>query len=405
MSMTLEEAISRARKYSPQVVQAQGSIRTTAAAEKTAFGAYLPTLGLSASSSLASAERLNPATGTTVTGSADSYSAGLSAAWDVFTGFRRKNERLRAEAESQSAQAQLVGQLFSVEFSVERAFFDALRAEELMAVAKARIERANQGVGFAERRLTVGSATRSDLLRAQLEVSTARESLLQTENQRLVAALSLGRLVGADGPVAPTHSGPTEPTPLKSSREEVVNNLVAVAPSIRAAQAAVASAEAGIGTARSQYYPSVRLSAGYDWFNQDFGLAGGRSSWSVRLGLAYPIFDGFVREQGMVRAQTQAEVAQSLLQDTQRSVRAEAERVLSQLLLAEERIALNQQAVAVAEEDLRVQQERYRLGATTILELLTSQTALVQAQTTLVSLRFDYLLSRAELQSILGREL
>jgi outer membrane protein len=405
VNMTLEEAISRARKFSPQVVQAQGSIRTTAAAEKSAFGAYLPSLSASANTSLASAERVNQATGTTVTGSADSYSAGLSASWDVFTGFRRKNERQRAAAESQSAQAQLVGQLFDVEFSVERAFYDTLRAEELMTVAKARIERANQGLGFAERRLSVGSATRSDLLRAQLEVNTARESLLQTENQRLVAALSLGRLVGVDGPVAPIRSGPTEPTPLKSSREEVVNNLVAVAPSIKAAQAAVAAAEAGIGTAHSQYYPSVRLSGGLDWFNQDFGLAGGRTSWSVRLGLAYPIFDGFVRDEGMVRAQTQAETAQSLLQDTQRSVRSEAERVMSQLQLAEERIALNQQAVAVAEEDLRVQQERYRLGATTILELLTSQANLVQAQNTLVGLRFDYLLSRAELQSVLGREL
>lgn len=405
VSMTLEEALSRAAKASPQLVQAQGAIRTTTAAERSAFGAYLPSLSASASGSVASSERLNPTTGTTVTGSSDSYSAGLSANWDVFTGFRRRSEKQRAQAESQSAQANLLGERFVVGFSVERSFFDALRAEELMTVAKARIERAQEGLGFAEKRLSVGSATRSDVLRAQLELNTARESLLQLENQRLTAGLSLGRLVGVDGPVDPAPSGPLEPTPLKSSREEIVSSLVAQAPSVKTAEATVLASEAGIGTARSAYYPTVRLSAGYDWFNQDFEITGSRTSWSVRLGLSYPIFDGFQRDEGMVRAQTQAEVAQAQLTDTRRSVRAESERVVSQLELIRERLELNRQAVDVAQEDLRVQQERYRLGATTILELLTSQANLVAAQNTLVGLRFDYLLSRAELQSILGREL
>lgn len=405
VSMTLEEAMDRALKASPQIVQAQGAIRNATASERSAFGAYLPSLSASASSSLSSTERLNPTTGTPVTGSADSYSAGLSASWDVFTGFRRKNERMRAQAESQSAEALLVGQRFTVELSVARSFFEALRAEELMTVAKARIERAREGVEAAERRLTVGSATRSDVLRSQLELNTAQESLLQLENQRLTSGLALGRLVGTDGPVDPAPSGPLEPTPIQSSREDIISSLVAQAPSVKSAEAAVLSAEAGIGTARSQYYPTVRLSAGYDWFNQDFGFAGGRTSWSVRLGVSYPIFDGFQREGGMIRATTAAEVSQAQLLDTRRAVRSEAERVMSQLALSEKRVTMARQAVEVAQEDLRVQQERYRLGATTILELLTSQAALVEAQNNLVSLRFDYLLSRSELESVLGRKL
>ncbi|WP_240486457.1 TolC family protein [Hyalangium minutum] len=403
--MTLEEAMDRALKASPQIVQAQGTIRNAAASERSAFGAYLPSLSANASSSLSSTERLNPTTGTPVTGSADSYSAGLSASWDVFTGFRRKNERMRAQAESQSAEAQLVGQRFTVELSVARSFFEALRAEELMTVAKARIERAREGVEAAERRLAVGSATRSDVLRSQLELNTAQESLLQLENQRLTSGLTLGRLVGTDGPVDPAPSGPLEPTPIQSSREDIISSLVAQAPSVKSAEAAVLSADAGIGTARSQYYPTVRLSAGYDWFNQDFGFAGGRTSWSVRLGVSYPIFDGFQREGGMIRATTAAEVSQAQLLDTRRAVRSEAERVMSQLALSEKRVTMARQAVEVAQEDLRVQQERYRLGATTILELLTSQAALVEAQNNLVSLRFDYLLSRSELESVLGRKL
>ena len=61
--------------------------------------------------------------------------------------------------------------------------------------------------------------------------------------------------------------------------------------------------------------------------------------------------------------------------------------------------------VAAATEDLRVQQERYRVGAGTILDLLTSQAALTQAQTNLVQARFNYLIARAQLEALVGRSL
>jgi outer membrane protein len=61
--------------------------------------------------------------------------------------------------------------------------------------------------------------------------------------------------------------------------------------------------------------------------------------------------------------------------------------------------------VAAATEDVRVQQERYRVGAGTILDLLTSQTSLTQAQTDLVQARFNYLIARAQLEALVGRSL
>jgi outer membrane protein TolC len=61
--------------------------------------------------------------------------------------------------------------------------------------------------------------------------------------------------------------------------------------------------------------------------------------------------------------------------------------------------------VAVAEEDLRVQQDRYRLGASTSVDQIQSQQSLVQAETDLVTARFDYQIARAELESLLGRDL
>jgi outer membrane protein len=125
----------------------------------------------------------------------------------------------------------------------------------------------------------------------------------------------------------------------------------------------------------------------------------------VRLGLSYPIFDGFLREERVVRARTQESVSQAQLADTRRAVRSGVGQSLSQLRLTSERINFAKQSVEVAQEDVKVQQERYRLGATTILELLTSQESLVQAQINLVAARFDYQIARAELEALAGRRL
>src|SRR5438309_1942700 len=75
------------------------------------------------------------------------------------------------------------------------------------------------------------------------------------------------------------------------------------------------------------------------------------------------------------------------------------------LLTAYAKLDITASNVAAATEDLRVQQERYRVGAATILDLLTSQASLTTAQTNLVQARFDYLIARAQLEALVGRQL
>jgi outer membrane protein TolC len=61
--------------------------------------------------------------------------------------------------------------------------------------------------------------------------------------------------------------------------------------------------------------------------------------------------------------------------------------------------------VVVAEEDLRVVRERYRVGVATVLDVVTSQIALDQARVNMVGSRYDYLAAKSQLEAILGREL
>lgn len=405
VAVTLEEAIAAASRNHPALVQGRGAVRTAEAGERNAWGSFLPSLSFSSGASLSSTERFNPQTNTTVSGSNDSYSAGLSAGLDVFTAGRRGAELRRARAETEAAEASLLDQRFAVILAVKQAFFDVLRADELIRVAEASVNRAQEGLEAARHRMNAGTATRSDVLRAELEIANARQALLQARAQRRTATFALGRLVGADGAVGARLVEPLEPRPLGVSDAELVEMVLSSAPSVRAAESAARSADANASAARTQYFPSLRLSGGYDWFNQDAALAGGRTSWSMRLSLSYPLFNGFTRETNVERAEVQAMVARAQLEDARRAARAELESVLANLRLAEERIALTEEAVRVAEEDLRVQQERYRLGASTILDQITSQVNLMQAEMDRVAARYDYQLARAGLEALVGREL
>jgi outer membrane protein TolC len=404
-TVTLNEALQLAAEHSPQVVQAQGTVRTAQAAERSIMGSFLPTLSLTSGGSLTGNDQQFPQNDEAIARSSDSYSLGFASGVDLYTGGRRGAESKQARAEAVSAGATLVEREFSVALETKRAFFEVLRAGELLRVAETRVERAVQALAIAEDRQRVGSATRSDVLRSQLELTRARQAVLEGQNQQRNATFSLAHLVGAEGAVGARQEEELSPTPLALSSERIVEAAMREAPSIVAAEAAVRSSEAGIGVARAQYLPSLRLSSGYNFAHQDPALWDGNRNWNIGVNLSLPIFNGFQREESVERARVQSLVASTQLTDAQLAARANAERLLGSLTLAEQTIAIATESVQVAEEDLRVQQDRYRLGASTILDQIASQESLVQAETDLVAARYDYQIARAELESLLGRPL
>jgi outer membrane protein TolC len=369
------------------------------------MGAFLPSLSLTTGAGLASTERFNPTTNTEVTGSQESYTAGLTAGVDLFTGGRRGAELKRANAATDAAEAVLVERKFAVTLAAKQAYFDVAKAGELVRVAQARLQRAQEGLSAAERRLQVGTATRSDVLRAQLEENNARQGLASAQSQERTASFALARLVGSETPVFAQAFTQQAARPLALSEAELIRIVQAQAPAVAAAEANFTATRASASASRAQYLPTLRLSGGYDWYNQTPAFDDGRLSWTARLGLSYPVFNGFQREDNIARAEATARTAAANLADARLKARADFERVMSALTLAEEQVSLSKQAVEVAREDLRVQEERYKLGMSTILDRITSQVNLLDAENNEVAARYDYEIARAQLEALIGRTL
>ncbi len=400
-----------AARVNPALAAGQANVAAARANRRTVTGEYLPNLGVASSAGR----------GTTVQGSNgvtngvpisstvrpldEVYGSGISAAVPVFTGGRRGAERRSADAQQVAANADLNATQYDVRLSTKQAYFDVLRASELMDVANAQVKQAELAMRDAESRLRAGTTTRSDVLRARVALATAHDALATAGSQRTASQFALARAIGSDAPVdaAPVVEDDTLPLPV--SRDALVMSAVTAAPVARAATAEAQSADAAISAARAQYFPTILASGGYGWLEDrsvDTRPIGG---WTLQLGISYPLFNGFQREATVSRAQANAEAAHSAALDTERGVRADAVSSYDAATVAAQRIGFARDAVNAATEDLRVQEERYRAGVSTFLDEATSQLNLAQAATSLVQARYDYQIARATLERVLGREL
>ena len=203
MSVTLDEAVERALVRSPQMAQQEQTVGNALESQRTAFGQFLPSLSANSGGSLRSQDRFDPTTDRIVSGSSDSYSAGLSASYTVFAGGRRFAEYGAANADVRAAEARRQEQRFLVTVQTKSLFFQALREEDLLEVARQRILEAEQNLDIVRRRALLGEATVSDSLRARLDWVNAQQAVLQGEASLRSARFSLGRQIGESGPVAP----------------------------------------------------------------------------------------------------------------------------------------------------------------------------------------------------------
>src|SRR5438552_809858 len=139
--LTLAEAIERANKVQPSVVQAFGTVRNAEARQRSATGAFLPNLSLTASRGLSFSEgqQLDPSTGQFITSgsSTGSLGTGISSNVDLFTGFRRTSERKAANANRNAAEAGLLNARATLQLTTTNQFFDVLAAQQLLRVREA----------------------------------------------------------------------------------------------------------------------------------------------------------------------------------------------------------------------------------------------------------------------------
>jgi outer membrane protein TolC len=409
-SVTLADAIRLSERVQPDVVRAAGDIQTAAAQRRSAWGSYLPTLSATSSASTFASEgpsRVDPVTGQLLSGNTSnrSLNTSLSASVDLFTGFRRGAEMSAARASQSAAEASFVDARFQQALTTTNQFLDALAAQQLLRVRESSVRRAEEQLKTSINKLQAGSATRSDSLRSRVTLGNAQLDLIRAGTDLATAEAGLGRLIGETGRVKALDDSAFYRVIEMPDTVALRGEAESRSPRIQSAAASADAARAGLKASRAAYWPSLALSANTAWNasrSNDYDLLNQRQ---LSLGLRWSVFDGFARELAVAERAASLEVADATAADERRAVAAELTARLAELSAARVQIDITQTSVVAATEDLRVQQERYRVGASTIVDVLTSQEALNQAEVDVVVARFDYLRAKASLEALIGRNL
>jgi outer membrane protein len=409
--ISLDEAIRMAQLNSPQAIQAQGTERTSKAAKVSAIGAILPSASLSAGRTIqfgGGQTRINQ-NGEQVTVASDPVnSTGLNLNMTLFDGGQRLYNLRTAKSQIEAAEANRVAVKYNVALDVKQQYYAVLAAIESEDAARLQMAQATEQFKSSIAKVRAGVATRSDSLRGVIQVGNAQLALINAQSGKEAADASLTRLVGSDVPVTADPGSIQENLAALPDSAELAA-LAKNGPAVEQARANLDAAEEAKKASKATYLPSLSASYSRSGSGTDrrFGLGDDPFSYNGRLSfsLSYPIFNNFNREEQVVRAKVAEVNAQATLRDTQLAAQQSLTQNIGALRSASQRVAVQAASVAAAEEDVRVQQQRYNIGASTLLDLITSQAALATAQQALIQARYDYRIARAQLEALIGREL
>jgi outer membrane protein TolC len=175
-------------------------------------------------------------------------------------------------------------------------------------------------------------------------------------------------------------------------------------PQYRAARANESSAEAALRSQRGDYLPVFSIGGLHQRYDTEL-FPGASNITSVTFSVSFPLWNNGQREIQVSQARVNRDVARTIREDLERAVRRDVSSAYDAYQTSTAAVELAKVGVTVGQQNYRMQELRYRAGASTILDLLDAQVTLAQAEADLVRARYDTRLALAQLEAILGRRL
>jgi len=401
-TLTIEDAVALACRRNGTIGAAYYGYLSAHQATLQAYAPLLPSLtGSYVYNADRSTANFNGQTlATDVNGS--SYNA--NASWRVFDlGVRNDNflSARRAEEGQLDSARQTLRQVL---FNVQDQYFETLRAAELEKVARTEVERAQTIFDQTNEQVSVGKTARKDLLQAKADLANAKVSELTSRNVSATDVANLKSLIGLPSrdplPTLPPYPMP-DTSQVPADLNKVLDDGVANRPDLKAQRETVRSLEF---TARS-----LAIQAGVNvTLDATFGASYAPNYLENRLltfTLSYPVFDGGSSRAAARAAGYNVKQAKETLGQAERDARAQIESAFEQLRLNVQRLAAAKDAYAAALENYNAASESQRLGASTIIDVLTANVSLITAESNQIQAVYDYYISEVQLRLATGERL
>lgn len=336
-----------------------------------------------------------------ILGSIDSKVTRLSLVFpiDLF-GVLRKSVQA-AELNRRATADLLADQVNAVKNLVRDAYYEILRADQVLGVQKEALTSAEDRLEKARKRLDAGAIAKFDVLRFETDVSRAQAAVIAASNRRRQAKNNLNSVLGRPIETAfeaePVPAGPS----LGSGADAFVEAALRNRPDLRSAQNLVLAFERLLKTAMGGSFPTLSLGATHTW-TIDPGFGGRENQTVATAQLTFNVFDSGITRAKVASAKQDLEQARIRLEQLRLAASLEVRQALIRAENAQQTLEVAERTVVQQREALRVAQLKFDVGEGILLDVTDAQVELTRAQEAVIAARFDYLSAYAALQRAVG---
>ncbi|HEY6937042.1 MAG TPA: TolC family protein [Terriglobales bacterium] len=394
--LSLQQAVSMALEKNPQRKLAVADQRAAEAGVQEARSALLPRVSFTESATRGndpvyvfgtrlrqerftiadfSLNRLNTPT------PIGNFSSRFSGNWNLFDSFANVRSVARAKDLQRAAGHQLERADQETIFRVVQAYLGLLLAQKQQDVAEQSVKTAQSILDRSRARYESGVVVQSDLLSAQVRLASRQEELIRARNNVAFAAAQLDTAIGipADQQFHLSQSLSEGSLP-QAALTDLEQRALASRPDLKQIEAQQMAQERSMSIARSAFGPRLNAFGGWETESATLSQVQG-NNWVAGLELQVDLFQGGARKAQLTREKALGERIAAAHQAAGDQVRLEVRRAWYDFDSARQQVVVAQAAVGQAEESMRINQNRYDAGITTITDLLTIEEAVRRAQT------------------------
>jgi len=398
-TLTLKECIQMALDNSSRLIIAKRDIAASELELKDTRAGYLPKLDATAG------YKVND-TAHKIEWTENHYDAKLSLIETFYDNGKTPVKIQQAKARLASCQLDFQKLQDEITLEVIKGYYALLKAQKTLEVKYESLKQAQTYLDLARARYDVGTAPKSDILKAEVEVSTAELGVIEAENTLSLAQADLNNCLGIDLNT-PLLIVDTEDS-LESifmTLDECLAHALKERPEIRKAEISLLINEIDLKLAQKERWPGIALEGSYNididqLINKyDWNKASG---WEIVIKASFPIFDADKSKRGVTKANINLANTRTNLDQLKKDIALEVKKAYLTLKSQQKMIETTKRQVAQAQESFDAAQGRYKSGVATMLEVTDAQVSLNNARINLVRAIYDYQIAIFTLKKLIG---
>ncbi len=408
-NLTLDSAIATALKNNYGLLIARNQAQIAHNENTLGNAGFLPSLDLDAgvSYSLNNTQQ-EYSTGEKVSrngAEASSRYAGAALTWTLFDGLKMFATQGRLKLMADQGELNVKIQVENTVLAVMTSYYDVVRIKELIRSGTESLKIYEERENITRTKLDVGTGTRQDLLQTQVDKNSLRSSLLRSMQQLDEAKANLNLLLARPA-VTPFDISDSIMLENRYNREELFRSAMQRNNSLLYQQKSAESARYTIREYESLRYPRIGLNAAWDFtrnrnnaslstYNQSAGPSAG-------LTATWNIFNGFNTNRLIRNARLSWSSAVAQYDYTKNTLDRDLLNAWRKYEDARSILELEEDNIRLAAENLDIALQRFRLGASSILEMKDAQNSYEASAARLITARYDAKIAEAELMRLNG---